>query len=213
MDPSNAPSARHLLLRSLTPSAISFVSCVFIGFTIVGMRLLVVSLDKGDLLPESFTRQWGDNYDQIVRPLYNVAHSGGLKTFFLIVAWSLVAVAAYTCVSYWVKTWREWRQTEHDIIMIGGEQVAYHPLRDSFMSVLLWRLGMVGMGIGMVLLGIPVVRYLWALDGRLMHVSSVIALTHISIAIVLWSLLAHLVVVWVRLCMRRTRLRGDIGLY
>ena len=206
------PSSAYLLARSLVPSVTSTVFCFCFGFIVVGMHLLLLSLATGASPSGLFDGQWELFYTQyVVSPAEQLLNNNVANTILTGLLWGFVGFCVYILGEYFFWLISDWWHAEHDIELVRNGRVVRHPGRLRFIGDLFWQIGVLGFGVAALIAMQHPIRH--ALDviphiyqGTLPTINLV---TELLVAAAIWALLAHCLVVFVRLLLRRTRLFGD----
>lgn len=204
-------SAPYLIGRSLLPSAISGLLCGCFSLLLIGLHLLLLSLNIGTALPQFFDGQWGIAYtNTIVQPLQTLFNNLAFNNVLSILLWGVAGLATYLLIEYVMHLHSGWRHAEDDI-QIVGERVIYHPARRSFITTVLWRVCILIIFTAIFILAQLPLQRLLATDPELVvgGLSLVSSVRKLTIELVGWTLFAHCVVVFLRLFLMRTRLFGD----
>src|ERR1051326_7423415 len=86
----------RLILRSLTPSGATLFFCITIAFLLVGVNIVLQSVDVGTALPGILDGQWAIFYtEHVVQPLTQLLSSNTLNKFLIAVLWGVAGFTVY----------------------------------------------------------------------------------------------------------------------
>lgn len=207
-------TTKRLFLRSLTPSAVSFLLCGLFGFIVVASNIVLLSVTIGTALPSVLDGQWAIAYTQnVVQPLSTFLANNAFNKSLVALLWGSAGFIAYVAFEYSVHWSKTLKQARNDVQMARG-RIVEHPLKDEFWKSVRWRGGVI----------IAAVMFFIAMQPLLNNASSVASEFVVSkqlatdslrvvLAILEWALFWHGCVVLLRLFTLRTRMFGDDKLY
>jgi hypothetical protein len=203
-----------LLLRSLRPSGISAFFCIGVAFVLVVVNIVLQSVDIGTALPGLLDGQWAISYtEHVVQPLTEILSSNTLNKGLIAGLWGTAGFLVYVGFEYLLHTMHSLRESRENIRIARGN-VVEHPLSSGFWTDMLWRIGVIVVGIIFIIAVQPLLNNALGvadtvlLDADLAHNGLLVV-----IAIAEWAFVLHGLVVFLRLYTRRTRLFGDDDLY
>lgn len=204
----------QLIWRSLTPSAANLFLCIIFAFFLVGSNIVLQSVDVGTALPGILDGQWAIFYtENVVQPLTQLLSSNTLNKILIAALWGAAGFLAYVGFEYVIHTMQSVREDRTNIRMARGH-VIERPLANDFWPAMLWRSGILLLGILFIFAVQPILNF--ALDAA----SSVLLSDNLTRdglrvlgAVAGWAFVLHGFVVFLRLYTRRTRLFGDDKLY
>jgi hypothetical protein len=206
------PSTLYLIARSLWPSPISGVLCVCFSIGVIGVHLLLLSLTAGTSLPALLDGQWGIAYtNYVVGPLEHVTNNLTVGNILWVILWGLAGLSVYVFLEFLYQLLSDWRHAEHDIEMLGEGRIIRHPARRSFITTVLWRMGVLCAAmVGFVAMQ-PLIRRVFDAGPQIVLGTLPLrrGLAELALALIIWTFLAHGFVVVVRLFLMRTRIFGD----
>ena len=200
----------HLLVRSLLPSAVEGLACLCFGMFAVAMHVLFKTLSSGNELPIFFDGRWAAAYtSHVVRPLQELFANQTFNNGLVIALWGFVGLCVYLLIEYSVNLFKAWRREQTDIQYLGPSTIR-HPMRRTFVATVVWRIGVAILAALFFIAIQPVINRLLA-DPQLLtddfSLSSVVG--DLALTFVGWAVLAHCVVVLLRLFLMRTRLFAE----
>ena len=203
-----------LLGRSLMPSGASLAGCILTSLAALGINILFLTLNAGELLPDMLSNldaTWVSFYSTFVaNPLKDVLANPILNTIAVGLMWGLLGWLVYAGLEFVVTTLREFRESDDEVSLQGDNHVVRHPMRGLLVTRLLWRLGL---GIGVIIMTIalgPVWAFLFDGEALLRTTSAADTITYIAIFTGVMTAILHGYVVLLRLFVFRTRLFGEI---
>lgn len=209
-------STKRLILRSLQPSAVSLFVCAVMAFTMVGLNILLRSVDVGLTLPSVFDGQWAIAYSEhVVQPLTEILNNNLLNKSLIAIMWGFAGFVVYVGFEYGVHSFKELRQSRGDIRMARGGQVEYSPLTQNYWRGIWWRTGVLLGGIVFFFIAtVPLLAHAFGIAEAAI-VSENISRDglRVLLAMLEWAVCLHAFVVFLRLYTMRTRLFGDEALY
>lgn len=206
---------KWLWLRALLPSTTSLVGSLFFAVTIVGIHLLMLSMN-----PElAVQRLFGEANDQLIQtytgsflePVDRAFGSQTLSTLTTALLWGTVGWVIYAVLDFIITTVKEVRSADTTIVVPGKDKVIKHPLRRTMFIRLLWRFLMGMLVITFAVLAVPFIGRLFGEDVLLLQSTSAFdAIRHGAISILGWMIILHVYIVLFRLFVQRTRVTGEI---
>ena len=199
----------YRLGRTLLPSGISGLLCLFFGAMVVGIWLLNISLEFGTSLPHLFEGEWSVLYtNNVLQPLLTLIHNPVINKLLFLLAFGIAGVAVYFLGNGTSATITNWHEAHHFIRVTPTGDVT-HPGIKLFIITLLFRLlvlmGALFAGINLVPLLVTNIAALapLAVTGVLPFYEIA---TELLLCVVTWTIAAHLFVVALRLILLRVRL-------
>jgi hypothetical protein len=200
-------STGKLFLKSLEPSSLEGILVVCFGFLAAAFNVVILLVRTGGgALPSYFGGTWATEYSRaIARPLSNLLASHAFNNLVLIALWGIVGLLVYSLIEAAIRGAKSWNETETNI-QYTHENVIQHPMRGTFLKVVMWRIGVVVAAIVLlVIIRLAAPSFLLPTGLVLGHLSLAASITAIVAAIVAWTIIAHLAVVLIRLFLLRTR--------
>jgi hypothetical protein len=212
MNKAKGYSTFYLLGRSLLPSAISGMLCFCFSIFLVGIHLLLLSLQVGTSLPTLLDGQWGLAYtNTVVQPITALFSNFTFNNVLIVGLWGLAGLMLYFLVEYVVYVRRDWQHAEHDIQLADNGRIIKHPARASFLKTVLWRMGVLILAATLFVVSQHIVQRLLMSGSEIVAGSLGFRAASLELAIEVlgWTLVAHGFVSFLRLFAMRTRLFGD----
>ena len=203
-------STLQLFIRCLTPSAVEGLACFCFGVVIVAMHAFLLTLSTGNSLPQFFDGQWVDVYTRyVVGPLQSLFANQTFNNALVILLWGFIGLCVYFLIEHSVYLYKSWRKEQTEIQYVGQSTIR-HPLRRTFVAVLVWRVAVV-MVTAMLLAGLqPLISSLLTNPQLSGGQSLSASITNLVFAVIGWAVLAHVTIVFLRLILLRTRLFGEV---
>jgi hypothetical protein len=204
----------QLILRSLTPSAANMFFCITVAFLLVGINIVLQSVDLGTALPGILDGQWAIFYtENVVQPLTQLLSSNTLNKFLIALLWGMAGFVVYVGFEYALHSMQSVRENRTNIRMARGN-VIERPLANSFVQALVWRVVVLACGILFLILVQPLLHHALGVASSVL-LSSNLSRDGLRVlgAIAEWAFVLHGFVVFLRLYTLRTRLFGDDKLY
>jgi len=196
------------------PSGASLAGCVLTALAVLGIHVLFLTLNAGDLLPELLSNldaTWVSLYSTFVaNPLKDVLANPILNTVAVGLMWGILGWLVYAGLEFVVTTVREFRESDDEVSLQGDDHFVRHPMRQLLVMRLLWRLGL---GVAVVIFTIslgPVWGFLFDGQALLRSPGTVETVKHIAIFTGVMTAILHMYVILLRLFVFRTRLFGEI---
>ncbi len=205
----------QLIRRSLTPSGISGFLCVLIGFALVIIHVILLSVSFGTALPGLLDGQLAIAYtENIVQPLSTFFTNGTLNKFLVAALWGVVGLTVYTGFEYAIKTYSTMKDAQRTVALNASGAWDHQPLQNYFIQAILWRSGVLSLAIIFFVVMQPLLKMAVDVAPRII-VSQNLVQDGMSavVAALTWAVFWHGCVVLLRLYTRRTRLFGDEKLY
>lgn len=210
-DPTRDPTL-YRLSRSLLPSGISGLLCLFFGALVVGIWVLSISLEFGTSLPHLFDGEWSVLYtNTVLQPLLTVIHNPIINKLLFVLLFGIAGLAIYFLGNGASATIANWREAQH-FIRVAPTGAITHPGIKLFVITLLFRLFVL---MAALYTGINLVPLLTANTAALapLVVTGMLPFYEIAaqllLSVVTWTVAAHLFVVALRLVLLRMRLFGN----
>ncbi|HSW74393.1 MAG TPA: hypothetical protein VLG16_00840 [Candidatus Saccharimonadales bacterium] len=215
MHPTNYFSFWYLFLRSLLPTVASFIVCSIIAFAMIGVHLLLISMNAGMVLPRIFNSLTGtytpQNTSQFVRPIGSVVHSPHFSMVVLVAVFMLGGWATFKLVEMFVTAVRNLHENQKSVYVPAEMVVVYHPLRRALAARLAWRFCILVIAISFVMLAQPLVQHIWTWDERVSQADTLLGLArYLVVVYAAWMTLLHVLLVLLRLFLLRTRVFGEM---
>jgi|GEM_PF-2446240 len=204
----------QLIRRSLTPSGMSALICLVIGFLLVAINIVLLSVDVGTSLPGVFDGQWSIAYTQhVVQPLTTFLSNNTLNKSLIALFWGMAGFSLYITFEYVVHWRKTLDETRNDVMMARG-QIVQHPMENEFWKLMRYRICVIVGYIAFFIIMQPLMRHAVDVAPHFV-VSRNIAHDGLQAAIAMleWALFIHGFVVFLRLYTFRTRMFGDDKLY
>lgn len=188
--------------------------CGILGLLLVAANFVLLSVDVGTALPGILDGQWSLAYTQyVVQPLTEFLNSNAVNKVLVAALWGLAGFLAYIGVEFLWHAIKTWRESRTNIQMARGNVVA-HPLINTIWAPLFWRLGVLVGGILFLIAMQPLLRRALDAAPQLLFTKNLLMDgLKALMAIAIWALFLHGIVVFLRLFSQRTRLFGDDELY
>lgn len=172
----------------------------------------MLSLSLGTSLPSLFGGQWGIAYtNTVVQPLLSIFANFTLNKILFLGLWAIAGLVTYLVIEYVIMLFRNLRSAEHDI-QLTAEGIINHPAMSSFFVAALWRAAVLIVFVpGLAIAMQYPLQKLSTLGPRtvLGHVPGTSAILQLLFLALLFTLLSHAIVVFLRLFAMRMRLFGD----
>lgn len=207
-------STGQLILRSLKPSGISLFLCILIAVILVGINIVLQSVDVGTALPGILDGQWSVAYtENIVQPLTELLSSNTLNKGLIAALWGTAGFVVYICFEYFIHWSRDLRDSRNNIRMARGN-VIEHPLVQTFWNRVIWHVGIIVAGIIFLIAVQPLLRNALSVATDVLFSKDLVRDgLRVVVAVTEWAFVLHGLVVFLRLYTTRTRLFGDDKLY
>ena len=210
----NPYAFRHLLWRSMLPSTASFISCCLLAFGLIGLHLLLLSADAGQILPkiiDPFSHDWGVNEFHFLHPLSSFVHSDQVG---VVLAFSLRLLAiwiVYEIIKFIVVGVREMHSEYHAVYVPSENQVIHHPMQSDVLERFLWRLCIITITLTAAALLQPLLDRIWSWDQVLAHATSYGLLCRLLAQVFFsWLVVFQVFLILLRLFLFRTRVYGEV---
>jgi hypothetical protein len=203
-----------LILRSLRPSAVSLFWCVLVAIALVGINIVLQSVDVGTALPGLLDGQWAAAYtEHVVQPLTQLLNNNALNKMLIAVLWGAAGFVVYIAFEYFVHWSHRFHESKNNIRMARGGTIE-HPMAESFWQSVWWRAGVLVAGLLFLIAVQPLLNDALSVADRLLFSDNLLrdGLKTV-LAVVEWAFVLHGFVVFLRLYTMRTRLFGDDELY
>lgn len=205
----------HLLWRSLLPSATSIIIESVAALFLIGLHMVLMSVNAGVILPRLFSTLGGgwstSQSPQIITPLNNVIHSQYLNTAFIICLWGLAGWIVYEITFMIVSASRSVHESQNSVYVPREALVVHHPLRRLLVAKFAWRLSILVIALFMASAIQPLLRHIWLWDEAIAQTVSLAELLKLlSYAFLSWVAIFHIFVVLLRLFLFRTRVFGEV---
>jgi hypothetical protein len=200
----------RFILRSLTPSLISFYLCVLLSAFLLAAHLLLLSAAQGTSLPGLLNGRWATFYtNTVVQPIETLINNSSINDIMTVVLWGVFGLVVYSILESITVLVREGRQAEQD--MQWGQRILHHPMRRAYIITMLWRASVLLLGFTAVTMISPVPLSLLEADARLVAGSYDLSggLQQLGLALISWTLIMHMLVIFLRLLLLKPRLFGD----
>ncbi|HKU18658.1 MAG TPA: hypothetical protein VJP80_05280 [Candidatus Saccharimonadales bacterium] len=175
-------------------------------------HLLLLSLAAGTSLPALLDGQWGVAYtNDVVGPAERLAHNLTLNNILIIGLWGVVGLGVYILFEFFHHFASDWRHAEHDIELTAEGHIINHPMRRTFLSMVLWRVSVLCVAAISFIAVQPLIQHMFSVEPRIVlgALSFGRALAAVCFSLIIWIFLAHGFVVLLRLFLMRTRIFGD----
>jgi hypothetical protein len=200
----------QLFLRCLTPSAVEGLACFCFGILVVATHALLLTLGTGNSLPQFFDGQWTSAYDRyLVHPLTQLFANQTFNNVLVILLWGFIGLCVYFLIEHSVYLYKAWRKEQTEIQYVGQTTIR-HPLRRTFVAVTVWRTGVIMLTAMLLAVMQPLIAKLLSNPEFLGSQSPGVSIRNLVLSIVGWTVLAHFIVVFLRLIALRTRLFGEV---
>jgi hypothetical protein len=215
MHPTNYFSFWYLFLRSLLPTIASFIASSIIAFAVIGVHVLLLSINDGAMLPHSFDTL-GGNWSPIHvtrpgSPFGTVVHNSYVKTGVFIVLWALVAWVAFKLVEMVVMAVRSMREDQKSVYVPAEMVIVHHPLRRALAARLAWRFCILVIAVSLAMLAQPLMQHIWIWDKQISQADTLPGvLRYLLVVYAAWMVLLHMSLVFLRLFLLRTRVYGEM---
>jgi len=210
----NPYSFRHLLWRSLLPSTASFISACLLAFGLIGLHLLLLSADAGQILPklvDPFGHDWNINESHFLHPVASFVHSDTVNTVLAVALRLLILWVAYKVIKSIVSGMRELRSEHHAVYVPAENQIVHHPLEHDMLIRFVWRVSILTLALTAAALLQPLLDHVWNWDQQLAHSTDYAHLCRLlAQAFFSWLLIFQVYVVLLRLFLFRTRVYGEV---
>ncbi len=205
----------QLIRRSLTPSGISGFLCVLIGFVLVIIHVVLLSVSFGTALPGLLDGQLAAAYtENIVQPLSAFFTNGALNKFLVAALWGIVGLTVYTAFEYGIKAYTTMKDGQKTVALNAAGSWDHRPLQNYFIQAILWRAGVLSLAIIFFVTMQPLLKLAMDVAPRIIVSENLFQDgMRAVVAALTWALFWHGCVVLLRLYTRRTRLFGDEKLY
>lgn len=213
MNKDNSFSFWHLLWRSLLPSTTSFIWGSIFALLIIGLHLLLLSINSGVVLPHIFDSVggWSNGSSQLLAPVRSTIHSSYANSALVVLLWGLVGWTVYEITSGIVTAARAVRDDRQTVYMPSEAHVVYHPLRRTLIVRIIWRFCVLVLAITAATLLQPLIHEIWVWDEQTMHVASMPGLLRlVGLAYISWLFILHVLLIFLRLFLFRTRVYGEV---
>jgi hypothetical protein len=203
-------STLRLFVRCLTPSAVEGLACFCFGIIIVAMHAFLLTLDTGNSLPQFFDGQWTSAYARyVVNPLKQLFANQTFNNVLVIMLWGFIGLCVYFLIEHGVYLYKAWRKEQTEI-QYTGQKTIQHPLRRTFVAVTVWRTSVTMLTIMLLVAAQPLIAKLLASPELLGAQSFAAGVRNLIFKVIGWTVLAHIIVVFLRLITLRTRLFGEV---
>ena len=194
------------------PSPMSALLCALVGIGLVGVCLVVLSVSIGTSLPSLFGGEWSIAYtNHVVQPLLSLFSNFTLNKVLFLGLWGLAGLATYFAIEYGIRLFKSARGASHDI-QVTPYGVVQHPGISPFFVSALWRAATLLLFLPLFALSLkPLLLQLSAVAPQVVlgHLAAGNTILRLLALVVQFSLLAHAIVVFLRLFSMRMRLFGD----
>jgi hypothetical protein len=201
----------HRLARSILPSPISALLCICFGAGSMLVYLVLASVSIGTALPKLLDGEWAAAYtNNIVRPLLVAFSNITLSRVLIILLWGLLGFVVYLVVEYSSHLFRNWRSAEHNVQVT--DHVIKHPGLAEFLLNAVWRLGVLAIFAGIAAWGLQPLLHQLSVAGEATIEDGITAANNVAQLLLLTAkviLAMHIIVVFLRLFLMRTRLFGN----
>jgi hypothetical protein len=204
----------QVLWRSLSPSPSSLILCGVIAFLLEAVNIILLTVDAGTSLPGVLDGQWAVAYtEHVVQPLTTFLSNNTFNKLLVAGLWGLAGFLVYVGFEYLLHGTKSFRDTQTEVQMARG-RIVEQPLKNQFWRAVWWRLGVICAGISFIIVMQPLINHALGVAPAFVVASNLWydawqALT----AVMVWTLLMHGLVVFIRLYTMRTRIFGDEQLY
>lgn len=203
-------STLRLFVRCLTPSAVEGLGCFCFGVMVVAMHAFLLTLSTGNSLPQFFDGQWVSAYDRyVVHPLTQLFANQTFNNVLVILLWGFIGLCVYFLIEHGVYLYKAWRKEQTEI-QYTGQTTIRHPLRRTFVAVTVWRTSVVVLTAMLLTVAQPLIARLLSNPEFLSSQPLMVSVRNIVLAVLGWTLVAHFVVIFLRLMTLRTRLFGEV---
>jgi hypothetical protein len=204
----------QVILRSFTPSPVSFFLCLIIGFIMVAVNIVLLSVDIGTSLPGVLDGQWAIAYtEHVVQPLTEFLSNNTFNKLLVAFLWGMAGFAVYVGFEYLVHGTKSLSQTRSEVQMARG-RIIQQPRKDQFWKAVWWRLGVIVGFVVFIVAMQPLLRHALAVAPSFVVSTNLLNdSVQAGLAVAIWALLLHGLVVFFRLYTLRTRIFGDDKLY
>lgn len=207
-------TTKQLIKRSLLPSGMSFLLCLVLGFGLVAINIVLLSVDVGTSLPGILDGQWAIAYTQhVVQPLTTFLSNNTFNKLLVALLWGLAGFTMYVGFEYvmhWKKTLRD---TQHDVQMARGA-IVEHPMQDEFWKMVRWRVIVIACTLVFIVIMQPLLSHAMKVAPEFVVSKDLVNDGVMAgIAMLEWAIFFHGMVVALRLYTMRTRMFGDDLLY
>ena len=204
-----------LWVHALSPSVASLIGSLLLAMTVVGLHLLLLSMDPNVAVRQIFGEvndQVVDNYTgNFLDPIDRTLNTRTLSTLSTALLWGVIGWVIYSVLDFIATTLKEIRISRTDINMPSRDKVVQHPLRRTMFIRLLWRFFVGLLVVVYTVLALPYMAKLFRQDILLMRSSSSMdALEHIALSLLGWIIIFQVYVILLRLFVQRTRVTGEI---
>jgi hypothetical protein len=200
----------QLFVRCLTPSAVEGLACFCFGIVVVAMHAFLLTLGTGNSLPRFFDGQWTSAYSHyVVSPLKQLFANQTFNSVLVILLWGFIGLCIYFLIEHGVYLYKAWRKEQTEVQYVGQTTIR-HPLRRTFVAVLVWRVGIIMLTAMLLAILQPLIAKLLTNPQFLGEQSFAVSVRNLVLAVLGWTVLAHFGVVFLRLIALRTRLFGEV---
>jgi hypothetical protein len=149
--------------------------------------------------------------NSVVQPIENFTNNFAVNNALVVVVWGFIGLCAYVLGEFLVRQFSDWRSSEHTITMPAAGRITYHPARRTFITTIIWKTIVICIAISGFVAMQPLLQKVLNIGPKIVlgEVSVSRALTQISFAVLILTLLSHCSVVLLRLFLLRTRILGD----
>ncbi len=199
------------VLRGLTPSPESTIFCVMVGVFIAVVHLVYASTLYGTLAPDAYSGDFGLYYtNQVVGPLQQLFNNSLFTNLTGVVLWGLMGLVVFECFSLVVRSVAVMHETDTEVGFYQDPRVVRRRLRIELFKRFLWRVAVGTLTLVALSLTLPWVRFALMADKQLVtHNLSIGTALRVVLEILVWALVFHILVVFLRFYTFRTRLHGD----
>ena len=200
--------------RSLLPSGISLLLCLVIGFVLVAVNIVLLSVDFGTSLPGVLDGQWAIAYTQhVVQPLTTFLSNNTFNKLMVALLWGVAGFTLYVAFEYFVHWQKRLKEAEHEVQMARGEMVS-QPLKAEFWRMVRWRAAVLVAGVLFLIIMQPFLRHAMGVAPHFVVSDNLVADgVQAGLAMLEWAVFLHGLLVLLRLYSMRTRMFGDDELY
>lgn len=202
--------AWKLAVYSLLPSWTSLIGVAAGALLFIGLHLLWLSVIAGTAFADIWDGALSIAYtNYVVRFLLYISNLSAFGLILNLLCWGLLGWLVFSLGEILARRIREWHQVEESV-MINGQQVVRHPLRENFIIRILWQLACIIVFGPLIIAAIPVIKHVMELDSQMFAGQSLNqTLINLLIAVAWLSLLEHCIIVLLRLFSFRTRLTDN----
>lgn len=201
----------QLVLRSLTPSAVSFGTCLLVAVVFTLFHIVLSSVSAGTALPGVLDGQWAVAYTQnVAQPLAEFFGNATLNRLTVACMWGVVGLIVYLGFEYGVHTYHAARDAQKEVVLSASGVYQPRPRQYDYIWSMLWRAGTLVVAVLFIIAIQPLISHALQVAPEVVSSRDFMASgPKVLSALAVWTLVCHNFVVFARLYTMRTRVFGD----